>query len=227
MKAVRIALVGDYSEQVVAHRAIPLALERAALGQAVSWEWVPSGSAAQPGHLDAFDALWLVPGSPYASMDGALEAVRWAREGRRPFLGTCGGFQHAAIEIARRVAGFADADHAESRPGASRLVVTRLSCSLAGVSGTVRFDPQSRLREAYGRPDAVEGYQCNYGVDGAWRSVLEAAGLSFTAWDEAGEIRGAELRGHPFFVGVLFQPERAALRGETPPLVRAFVAAAS
>jgi CTP synthase (UTP-ammonia lyase) len=54
---------------------------------------------------------------------------------------------------------------------------------------------------------------------------MEAAGLKFTAWDEEGDIRGAELPSHPFFAGVLFQPERAALRGETPPLVLAFVRA--
>jgi CTP synthase (UTP-ammonia lyase) len=34
-----------------------------------------------------------------------------------------------------------------------------------------------------------------------------------------------ELQGHPFFVATLFQPERAALQGDTPPLVRAFVQA--
>ena len=30
---------------------------------------------------------------------------------------------------------------------------------------------------------------------------------------------------HPFFVATLFQPERAALRGEAPPLVASFVGA--
>ena len=51
--------------------------------------------------------------------------------------------------------------------------------------------------------------------------------LWFTAFDDAGDIRAAELPAnvHPFFVGTLFQPERAALRGETPPVVRAFVTA--
>ena len=32
-----------------------------------------------------------------------LEGIRWAREGHVPFLGTCAGFQHAVIEIARNV----------------------------------------------------------------------------------------------------------------------------
>lgn len=36
-----------------------------------------------------------------------------------------------------------------------------------------------------------------------------------------------ELDGDPFFVATLFQPERAALRGEVPAIVAAFVRAAA
>jgi len=69
----------------------------------------------------------------------------------------------------------------------------------------------------------TEGYRCNYGPALAHRAAFERSGLRFTAFDESGEIRAAELpvATHPFFVGTLFQPERAALRGELPPLVRA------
>jgi len=49
--------------------------------------------------------------------------------------------------------------------------------------------------------------------------------LEIAARDEDGGVRAVELRDHPFFIGTLFQPERAALRGETPPLVKAFVEA--
>ena len=71
-------------------------------------------------------------------MDGALRAIRFARETPRPFLGTCGGFQHALIEYARSVLGWADADHAESAPGAGRAVVSPLSCALVEAIDVVR-----------------------------------------------------------------------------------------
>ncbi len=223
-----IALVGDYSEKHAAHRAIPRALERAraASGAAVAWEWVATRAIADADRdLAAFSGVWLVPASPYENTAGALDAVRWAREGRRPFLGTCGGFQHALLEIARNVAGIADADTAETNPGGRSLVVTALSCSHVDTTAPVRFSPGSLIGAAYGSASATEGYRCNYGFNPAYRAALEAAGLSFTAWDENGDIRGAELARPPFFAGVLFQPERAALRDETPPLVVAFVTA--
>ncbi len=224
----KIALVGDYSDRHVAHRAIPVALQlaRERAGADVAWEWVATRDIRSAQRdLKGFSAVWLVPASPYENTEGALDAVRWAREGGHPFLGTCGGFQHALLEIARNLSGLRDAAHAETHPDGPALIVTRLSCSLVGASGAVHFAEGSLLRTAYGAPSAVEAYHCNFGFNPEFRAPLEAAGLGFTAWDDAGDIRGAELSGHPFFVGVLFQPERAALRGEVPPPVTAFVGA--
>ena len=226
-----IALVGDYSPDVTAHRAIPRALELAAadLGRPVTWRWLPTAEIHDAaGQLADFAAVWVVPASPYANMDGALAAIRFARETKRPFLGTCGGFQHALIEFARNVLGLAAADHAETNPSADTLVVTRLTCSLVEATNTLRLVPDTILHAAYGRDTTTEGYRCNYGPAPGHCAAFERAGLRFSAFDEGGEIRAAELPAatHPFFVGTLFQPERAALRGELPPLVRAFVHAA-
>ena len=225
-----IALVGDYSPDVTAHRAIPHALELACaeLRVDVTWKWRHTRDVRDAARdLARFDAVWVVPSSPYENTDGALAAIRFARETKRPFLGTCGGFQHALIEFARNVTGLSSADHAETNPAGDTLVVTRLSCSLVEQTRTLRLAPGSLIRAAYGRDTVTEGYHCNYGPAPSHRATLEQAGLCFTALDEQDDVRGAELPAntHPFFVGTLFQPERAALRGETPPLVRAFVAA--
>jgi CTP synthase (UTP-ammonia lyase) len=226
-----IALVGDYSPTVVAHQAIPRALEliKSALRVEFAWRWVRTAEIRDAARdLAGFAGVWLVPASPYASMDGALQAVRWARENRRPFLGTCGGFQHALIEFARHAAGLATADHAETNPEGDTSVVAPLSCSLVEKIGTVHFAAGSRLRAMYGQDRAVEGYHCNYGLNPAYAEALERHGLHFTARDDAGEVRAFELPEalHPFFIGTLFQPERAALRGEISPVAAAFARAA-
>ena len=104
---VKVALVGDYSEESVAHRAIPSGLERAAneLGVTLTWDWIHSSAlpAARRAPLDAYDGVWCVPGSPYANMGGVLAAIEFARTAPRPYLGTCAGFQHALVEYARNV----------------------------------------------------------------------------------------------------------------------------
>lgn len=112
-RPIRIALIGDYDPQVTAHQAIPVALEMAAehSGLNVQWQWLATDDIHAETPLHRFDGVWCVPASPYRSMDGALLAIRFAREQRRPFLGTCGGFQHAVLEYARNVLGWSDAEH--------------------------------------------------------------------------------------------------------------------
>jgi CTP synthase (UTP-ammonia lyase) len=222
---VRIGLVGDYDATVPAHRAIPMALNlaAAALSLGVTAEWVPTDDITGESRVAAFDGLWCVPASPYRSMDGALRAIRFARENARPFLGTCGGFQHAVIEYARNVLGWADAEHAESSPEARRAVISPLACALVEVTDVIRFRDGSRIAAAYGCAEAREGYHCRYGLNPEFQDALVSGPLRASAHDAAGDVRAVELDAHPFFVATLFQPERAALAGRLPPLVRAFV----
>jgi CTP synthase (UTP-ammonia lyase) len=221
-----IALVGDHDPRIVAHQAIPRALAAAmdATGSPTTWTWLPT-EAVGTADLGKFAGFWLVPGSPYRSMDGALAVARWAREGGAPFLGTCGGFQHALISFARDVAGLPSADHAEVCPDAAVAVITPLACGLVEVIGKVRFAPGSLLHQAYGEWEANEGYHCRYGLASAHQGTLARHGFRFTATDDQGDVRGGELDGHRFYVGTLFQPERRALRCEAAPLVEAFVRA--
>jgi CTP synthase (UTP-ammonia lyase) len=229
MRTQRIGRVGDFNPNVLAHRAIPAALELAARVVAVSAEpvWLPTdkikiGSATA---LTGFAGLWCVPGSPYASMEGALWAISFARENRIPFLGTCGGFQHALIEYARNVAGIADAEHAETNPKSPNAIISPLACSLVEQTGTIRLKENSLIRKACGTAEIIESYHCRFGLNPAFRQRLAARDLHFTGWDENGEARAFELSGHPFFVATLFQPERSALCEETHPLIAAFVRA--
>jgi CTP synthase (UTP-ammonia lyase) len=227
---IQIGLIGDYSPKVTAHIAIPQALAIAAndTGIKVNVTWLPTESLAQDlEQLSSFNGLWCVPASPYASMDGALSAIRFAREGNRPFLGTCGGFQHALIEYARNVLGYAEAEHAETNPDAAMPLIAPLSCSLVEANGTIKFKEDSLIRTIYGKDEAVEQYHCNYGVNVRYQKLLETGEMKITGVDVEGEPRVVELAGHPFFVATLFQPERSALSGIVHPLIRSYLQAAS
>jgi CTP synthase (UTP-ammonia lyase) len=226
-REVLVGLVGDRSPSVVAHEAIPVALERAAqaLDIGVGYRWIPTDEIESVARVAEFDGLWCVPGGPYRSMDGALLAIRYARETRTPFLGTCAGFQHAVIEYARNVLGWNDAAHAESSPDAARAVIAPLACGLLDDEGSVRLRSGTRIAAAYGVPEANEEYLCRYGLNPAFRAALVAGPLRVAAEDQSGDVRAVELDGHPFFVATLFQPERAALKGRSAPLVVAFAGA--
>lgn len=230
MTAVRIGLIGDHDASVTAHRAIPRALALAgdALGTRVAVQWFATDAldGAASATLADCDGLWCVPASPYRSEAGALAGIRFAREAGRPFLGTCGGFQHALLEYARNVMGIRSAAHSETDPDATEQVIAPLSCELVEQSGAVVFVPGSRLASLYDAPRTMETYHCRYGLSPAYQDKLTEGPLRVAARDDAGEVRAVELTDHPFFLLTLYQPERAALEGRAHPIVNAFVAAA-
>lgn len=225
---IRIGLIGDYSKEVRAHEAIPRALNLISDSREFETVWVPTLvlKEADSVSLLQYDGLWCVPGSPYLSMEGALRGIHYAREKSIPFLGTCGGFQHAIIEYFRNVLGIAAAEHAESTPDAAEPVVTPLSCSLVGTTGTIYFEPSSRIAKIYGSREATEEFHCSYGFNPQYYARLNGS-LHITGLDENREARVIELDGHPFYIATLFQPELAALRDKWNPLVRAFFQAAT
>jgi CTP synthase (UTP-ammonia lyase) len=223
-----IALVGDRNdEHVIAHRAIPRALEFANsyLGTNITWKWINTVTIQKDvaSILSEFSAIWVVPGSPYENMEGVVNAIRYARETDKPFLGTCGGFQYALIEYVRNVCGVQEADHAETNGDGTALIVSPLSCSLIEKAGQINFTPGSILDSILGESSEREEYHCNYGLNPQWRDRLERVGMHFTGFDISGDVRACELPTHPFFIGTLFQPERAALQGKYHLLITAFV----
>lgn len=226
--SLRIALVGDYNPDVTAHQAIPLAIDDAAavLDIPVDYHWLATSDIHSTDDLAEFDAIWVVPASPYKNSEGAFLAIRYARENSLPFLGTCGGFQHAVIEYARNVMGWDDAAHAET-DSEGRMVIAPLSCSMVEKTDTIELRTNTLIARAYGRDEITEGYHCNYGVSADFAAALQDQSLRVTGWDEEGEIRAIELVTHPFFVATLFQHERNALEGRPAPLVQAFLYAAA
>lgn len=224
----RVALVGDRSPAVRSHARIPGLL--AALAErdrlALDAYWIPTGDAAAPGALAGFDAVWLLPGSPYHSEAGALAAVRTARERGIPFLGTCAGFQHAVLEYARNVCGLTEAVHGETHPDAGQQVIAPLACSLVGHEGAVTVTPGSLAERVLGATRTLERYHCAYGLDGAYLDRLSAHGLRFSGADGSDEVRVLELPGHPFFLASLFQPELSGDGTRAHPVIRALAVAA-
>jgi CTP synthase (UTP-ammonia lyase) len=224
----RIALVGDRSANVRSHTRVPVVVD-ALLGRegiALDPYWIATSDVDQC-DLSGFDAVWLLPGSPYASAEGALAAVRVARERGIPFLGTCGGFQHALLEYARDVCGLEKVENAEVAPDAAEHLIIPLECSLMGHEEAVMVAPGTLAAKIAGPGRRAERYHCQYGLNPDYLEALTAGGLRFSGFDDGGQVRIAELPGHPFFLCTLFQPELYGDGTQPHSIIRAFAVAAS
>ena len=226
-----IVAVGDAREGGSIRRALDGAVADAAahLAERPTVRWVGTEDLAVEGgakaELEGAAGVWVAPGSPYRSLEGALAAIGWARAHDVPLLGTCGGFQHVVIELARDLLGIADADHAESSPHAPHLAVTPLVCSLAGQELEVRLVHGTRAAEAYDRPTTVETYSCSYGLNPDYLEPLVDAGLVVSGRDDEDQVRIVELPRLRFFVATLFVPQLSSTPEAPHPLVRAYVEA--
>ena len=187
MAANVLILVGERDESKRAHAAIETSIKLfgAEVGYELPYQWIRSDAIGPQNPLTAASAIWCTPGSPYASTVEALAAVKYARERGIPFLGTCGGFQHALMEYAQNVLHHTAA-HQELEPGVESPLISKLSCSLVGAKSKVMIKPESRYSELMGSAEAVEEFNCNYGVAPQFQHLFEGTDLEFIAHDEVG-----------------------------------------
>ena len=228
---VRIGIVGDYNQDSRSHIATNEALTHAAesLSIALEYDWLPTQTLAAERvdrTLRKFNGLWAAPGSPYSSTDGALNSIRFAREQGWPFIGTWGGFQHALLEYARNVLGIRDAEHEETAPNASTLIISKLACSLDNKTQKLKIFAGSLVHQAYGRGEVTEQFFCNYGLNPKFRDTTEKGRLIVAGVDLYGEVRVVELSDHPFYVGTLYQPQLSSTLDSPHPLIVAYLRAA-
>lgn len=90
---IKVGVIGDFNPSSDTHRATNDALKHAAdrLSATVKVEWIATPELDRTPvdvALRGFHALWCAPASPYRSMSGALEGIRFARESGWPFFGT-------------------------------------------------------------------------------------------------------------------------------------------
>src|SRR5262245_41250684 len=180
-----VALLGEFNPAFAPHVATADAFRHScdAIGAALQADWV-STTDADPSIFSIYSAVWVLPGSPYRSLDRAIQVIQYAREQGIPCFGTCGGFQHMIIEYARNVLKFSDAQHAEYDPSASRLFISQLTCALAGREMNIRLARGSRAERIYGSSFVCEEYYCNFGVNPEVVPLLSSGPLKITGSDD-------------------------------------------
>ncbi len=225
----KIAILGDFDPAMHTLAAINRSISEMekVLDRQIAFDWFDTDSFdCRKAFSDGYGGLWITPGSPYRNMDNVLHSIRYTRENAIPTFGNCGGFQHMVIEFARNVCDIRLADHQETNPGTTDPVIVKLACSLVQQSeelSVIRYD--SLLHTLLGKNIFTGRYFCSFGVNEAYENVLEQNGLLFTAKAGDGQKRAVELKGHPFFLGTLFQPAMSSSATSPDPLIKGFITA--
>lgn len=248
---VDIALVGKYVDLTESYKSLSEALIHAGIHTRsrvrihyIDSEKLESGDLGVLANMDAI----LVPGGfGKRGVEGKINAIRFAREQRIPYLGICLGMQLAVIEFARHVAGMAGAHSTEFDPDTPYPVVALITewrdrsgellrrSATSDLGGTMRLGgqecrlvPGSRGHAAYGRDLIVERHRHRYEVNNTLLAQLEQAGLRVSGRSTGEEhlCEMIELPDHPWFVAVQFHPEFTSTPRNGHPLFTAFIRAA-
>jgi CTP synthase (UTP-ammonia lyase) len=223
----KLGIVGEYYDNFDPHTSLNKALEYLDDEYDFDYEWIETERVEREKDqiLKKYTGIWSAPGSPFKSLDGALYAITYARLNDIPHLGTCAGFQHAVIEIARNILGIEDAQHEEYDAQSSTLFVNKLVCSLAGKTMDVYLKSGTLAQKLYGLDETKENYYCNFGINHAFKPYLDHPQIAISGVDQDDEIRIIELPINKFFLISLFVPQTKSVPGSPHPLIKGFVKA--
>ncbi|WP_027408048.1 CTP synthase [Anoxybacteroides tepidamans] len=236
----KIALVGKYVELQDAYISVVEALRHAgyAFDTEVEIKWINSEHVHRENVeelLKDADGILVPGGFGDRGIEGKIEAIRYARERRVPFLGICLGMQLASIEFARHVVGLEDAHSSEINPNTSHPVIDLLpeQKDIEDLGGTLRLGlyPCKLLEgtlayEAYQDEVIYERHRHRYEFNNQYRQIMEQHGFVFSGTSPDGRlVEIIELKDHPWFVAAQFHPEFTSRPTRPQPLFREFVKA--
>jgi len=243
-----IALVGKYIDLPDAYLSVVEALRAGGFANRarVQVRWVASDECQSPEGaarvLQDVDGICIPGGFGIRGVEGKVGAVRYAREHSIPILGLCLGLQCMVIEVARHLAGLAEADSSEFAPLTPHPVIATMAEQVAIVEGSGDLGGSMRLgaypaellggsvvAKRYGCTHVSERHRHRYEVNNAYRAQLQEAGLviSGTSPDSL-LVEFIELPDdvHPYFVATQAHPELKSRPTRPHPLFVGLIEAA-
>ncbi len=238
---ISIAVVGKYAEHKDAYKSIYESIDHAGIANEaqVRIGRIQSADIEREGAerlLSGYHGILIPGGFGERGIEGKVQAIKFARERRIPFLGICLGMQCAVIEYGRHVLGLTGAHSSEFDKDTPYPVICLLDeqQNVTQMGGTMRLGSQpaklaigSKAAEAYGRELIDERHRHRYEFNNHYRTQFEDAGMVFSGTrPDGGLVEIIEVPSHPWFLAVQFHPEFKSKPLQAHPLFAGFVAAA-
>ena len=186
--------------------------------------------------LEQFDGIVVPGGFGNRGIDGMIEAIRYVRENKVPFLGICLGMQMAVIEFARNVLGISDANSEEFNEKAENKLIHIMEeqKNINKKGGTMRLGAYpciikegTKAYKLYGKHEISERHRHRFEYNNKYREILEEKGLIVSGTSPDGLlVEMVEIEEHPYFVAGQFHPEFKSRPNRPGPLFVGLVEAA-
>ena len=236
---IRIGILGKYFGLPDSYMSVVEALRHSCLQQKLSLDlvWLDADNYDLE-ELSSLNGVIIPGGFGYRGIEGKIEAIKYIRENKIPFLGICLGLQCAVIEFARNVCNIKDANSSEFSQSSKNLVIDLLpdqNLEKDDVGASMRLGTYpckiqngSVSKSIYKDEVIYERHRHRYEVNNKYRDQLAEGGLVFSGLSPDNNlVEMIELRDHPYFVASQFHPEFKSRPWEPAPMFYSFVEAAA
>ncbi|MEI3338504.1 MAG: CTP synthase [Clostridium sp.] len=240
-ETIKIAIIGKYVQLHDSYLSVVESLKHAGFANdlKVEIEWIDSEEITKETVSERLKDCRgvVVPGGfGNRGVEGKIEAVKYVRENNIPFLGICLGMQVAAIEFARNVLGYKDANSREFDELSKHTVIDIMESQkgVTDMGGTMRLGlypckikVNSKLYEAYGKEFIEERHRHRFEFNNEYREEYIKNGMDFGGLSPDGRlVESVEIDKNDFFVGVQYHPEFLSRPNKPHPLFVALIKAA-
>ena len=238
-KNIRIGILGKYFGLPDSYMSVVEALRHSCLQQKLSLDlvWLDADNYELE-ELSSLNGVIIPGGFGYRGIEGKIEAIKYIRENKIPFLGICLGLQCAVIEFARNVCNIKDANSSEFSQSSKNLVIDLLpdqnlekddvGASMRLGTYPCKIQSGSVSKSIYKDEVIYERHRHRYEVNNKYRDQLAEGGLVFSGLSPDNNlVEMIELRDHPYFVASQFHPEFKSRPWEPAPMFYSFVESAA
>ena len=247
-KEVNIAIIGKYVELKDAYKSLDEALAHGGIENKIKVNLIRIDSdklrvSEIKSKLRNISGILIPGGFGKRGTDGKIEAIRYARINKIPFLGICYGMQMAIIEFARNKLNIKKATSSEFDKKGVHVIglinewkkdgktIKGTDKDLGGTMRLGSYDAtlkdNSLIRKIYGKNLIKERHRHRYEVNINYKEKFEKNGMSFSGLSPDGSLPEIiELKNHPWFIGVQFHPEFKSRPLQPHPLFSSFIKAA-
>lgn len=247
--SVTIAFVGKYIDQKESYKSLTEALIHAGanIDTKINIKWCDSEKINESNFAEILrdtSGILVAGGFGIRGIDGKIEAIKYARENKIPYLGICLGMQLSLIEFARNVLGLKNANSIEFDENCDDAIIylidefidaqgkKQIRTKKSPLGGTMRLGgydcnilPKTLLSRIYKDDKTIrERHRHRYEANPKYKELFEKNGL-IVSGESDGLIEVIEIKKHPFFIGVQFHPEFTSRLTKPNPVILNFIKA--
>lgn len=241
---VKIAIVGKYISMKDAYISLIEALNHGGIYNDINVDikWISAETLENDNDKDIenyfkdINGLIIPGGFGERGIEGKIEAIKYARENKIPYLGICLGMQLMCVEFARNILSYKEANTIEVNENTKYPIITLMEEQKKNIlkGGTMRLGAfpceikeESLAYKLYKNEIISERHRHRYEFNNEYINDMEKNGLIITGKLQNGElVEIVEVKNHPYMIGVQFHPELKSRITNPHPLFVGFIDAA-